>query len=71
MLPDINGNIVCQRIRAKPELADTRVIFVSGVVEQDEVDRLIRSGADDFLKKPFSVNNLMERIEKLLEITSD
>jgi excisionase family DNA binding protein len=71
MLPDINGNVVCQRLRAKPELADTRVIFVSGVVEQDEVDRLIRSGADDFLKKPFSVSQLLERIEKLLEISTD
>ncbi len=68
MLPDINGNVVCQRLRAKPDLADTRVIFVSGVVEQDEVDRLIRSGADDFLKKPFSVSQLMQRIETLLEI---
>ena len=68
MLPDINGNVVCERLRARPELATTRVIFVSGVVEQHEVDRLIRSGADDFLKKPFSVNQLLQRIEALLEI---
>lgn len=68
MLPDINGNVVCERLRARPELASTRVIFVSGVVEQDEVEKLIRSGADDFLKKPFSVNQLLERIESLLEL---
>jgi DNA-binding response OmpR family regulator len=68
MLPDINGNVVCERLRARPELASTRVIFVSGVVEQDEVEKLIRSGADDFLKKPFSVNQLLQRIETLLEI---
>lgn len=68
MLPDINGNVVCERLRARPELASTRVIFVSGVVEQDEVEKLIRAGADDFLKKPFSVNQLLERIESLLEL---
>lgn len=71
MLPDINGNVVCQRLRSKPELANTRIIFVSGVVEQSEVDKLIRAGADDFLKKPFSVNQLLQRIEKLLEIPAD
>lgn len=70
MLPDINGNIVCQRLRARAEFADTRVIFVSGVVDQTEVDRLIRAGADDFLKKPFSVSQLLEKIETLLGISS-
>lgn len=71
MLPDINGNVVCERLRANPDLASTRVIFVSGVVEEQEVEKLIRSGADDFLKKPFSVSQLMERIESLLHIVSE
>ena len=35
MLPDVNGNIVCQRIRANPALAQTRIIFVSGVINQN------------------------------------
>lgn len=71
MLPDINGDIVCERLRENPELAATKVIFVSGVVEEQEVEKLIRSGADDFLKKPFSVSHLLERIESLLGITSE
>jgi excisionase family DNA binding protein len=71
MLPDINGDIVCERLRENPELASTKVIFVSGVVEEAEVEKLIRSGADDFLKKPFSVSNLLERIETLLGVTSE
>jgi excisionase family DNA binding protein len=71
MLPDINGNVVCERLRANPDLASTRVIFVSGVVEEQEVEKLVRSGADDFLKKPFSVSQLLERIESLLHISSE
>jgi len=71
MLPDINGNIVCERLRENPELASTKVIFVSGVVEEQEVEKLIRSGADDFLKKPFSVSQLMDRIESLLGVVSE
>lgn len=70
MLPDINGNIVCQRVRENDELGDTRVLCVSGVVEQDEVDRLRDAGADDFLKKPFDLRELVAHIESLLQIPS-
>lgn len=66
MLPDINGNIVCQRIRTNPALKDTRIIFVSGVVNQDEVKGLLAAGADDFVKKPFNVKALVARMAELL-----
>jgi CheY-like chemotaxis protein len=39
MLPDINGNVVCKTIRQKPEFEHTKIIIVSGVVNQDEVQR--------------------------------
>ncbi|MCC6660999.1 MAG: response regulator [Phycisphaerales bacterium] len=66
MLPDINGNIVCKRLRERPESKDTRVIFVSGVVNQEEIDQLLSAGADDFIKKPFNVHKLLARIGELL-----
>jgi excisionase family DNA binding protein len=66
MLPDINGNIVCQRIRTNPGLKDTRIIFVSGVVNQDEVKGLLAAGADDFIKKPFNIEALITRMAELL-----
>lgn len=71
MLPDINGNIVCQRVRESDTGEDTRVLCVSGVVEQNEVQRLRDAGADDFLKKPFDLRELVQRIETLLDIQSN
>lgn len=68
MLPDINGNIVCQRVRSNPNLADCKILCVSGVVNQSEVQGLLDSGANDFLKKPFDLNSLMSRVETLLEM---
>ncbi|PCI10444.1 regulator [bacterium] len=68
MLPDINGNIVCQRVRASKTMPNTRILCVSGVVEAQEVEMLRSSGADDFLKKPFDLREMVSRIETLLEL---
>jgi excisionase family DNA binding protein len=68
MLPDINGNLVCERIKANPELKDTKIIIVSGVVNQEEIDALTRSGSDGFVKKPFNIEKLIAHIAELLEV---
>lgn len=68
MLPDINGNVVCQRVRSNEALATMKILVVSGVVNQDEIEQLIGAGADEFMKKPFDVKQLQERIGSLLEL---
>lgn len=68
MLPDVNGNIVCQTIRKNPALQHTKIIIVSGVVNQDEVNDLLKAGADEFVKKPFNIEKLVERMGQLLSI---
>jgi len=68
LLPDINGNIVCKTIRENSAFSHMKIIFVSGVVNPDEVEQLIKSGADDFIKKPFDVEKLISRITELLNI---
>lgn len=71
MLPDVNGNIVCQRIKTNPELRETHIIFVSGVVNQEEVKALLALGADDFIKKPFNVGALVKRIADLTGLEAE
>ncbi len=66
LLPDINGNVVCQAIRSNPQLKGMRILLVSGVVNQVEIDELLAAGADDFLKKPFDVDTLLKRVLGLL-----
>ena len=68
MLPDVNGNVVCQTIRSKPEFAQTKIIIVSGVVNQDEINDLLKAGADEFVKKPFNIEKIIERIGQLLNV---
>src|SRR2546426_7499013 len=66
MLPDINGNVVCGTIRKNPAFEHTKIIIVSGVVNQDEINELLKSGADEFVKKPFNIEKLVDRIGQLL-----
>jgi excisionase family DNA binding protein len=68
MLPDINGKEVCHRVRADSTLEDVRILCISGMIEEDKVQELRLSGADDFLNKPFEIEALIDRMCGLLEI---
>jgi len=68
MLPDINGKEVCHRVRADTTLEDVRILCISGMIEEDKVQELRLSGADDFLHKPFDIEELIDRMCGLLEI---
>jgi excisionase family DNA binding protein len=68
MLPDINGKEVCQRVRSDKTMDDVKIVCISGMVEEDKIQDLMDSGANDFLRKPFMVDRLLERICQLLEV---
>ena len=68
MLPDINGKEVCHRVRADPSLEDVRILCISGMIEDEKIQELKLSGADDFLHKPFDIEELIDRMCAQLEI---
>ena len=68
MLPDVNGNIVCKTIKSNPEFENIKVIIVSGVIKQDEIEDILRTGAEDFIKKPFNIVELTDKIANVLQL---
>lgn len=68
MLPDINGKEVCHRVRQDSSLEDVRIICISGMVEEDKIQELKLAGADDFMHKPFDVDQLIDRMCLQLEL---
>jgi excisionase family DNA binding protein len=68
MLPDVNGNIVCQTIRKNPEFENVKIIIISGVIREDEIEQLLKSGAEDFIRKPFDITELVTRITAVLQM---
>ncbi|GIW82300.1 MAG: hypothetical protein KatS3mg105_4107 [Gemmatales bacterium] len=68
MLPDINGKEVCHRVRSDPALEDVRILCISGMIEEDKIHELKLAGADDFMHKPFVIEELIERMCAQLEM---
>jgi two-component system OmpR family response regulator len=68
MLPDVNGNVVCQTIKKNPEFEHIKIIIVSGVVKRDEIKQLLKSGAEDFIKKPFNIAELTDKVATVLKM---
>ena len=67
MLPDINGNVVCRSIRKDPKFAQTKILIISGMVNPAEVADLMAAGANDFIKKPFNIENVVQKITELVK----
>lgn len=59
-----DGRIICKNLKAEQTTKDLPVIIVSA---HPSVDKSIKeSGADDFLEKPFEMETLLNKVEKLL-----
>ena len=65
-LPDITGIELLQRIRGDKRLKDIRVIMLTARSEESDRIRGLESGADDYVVKPFSLNELQARIRSRL-----
>ena len=64
MLPGIDGREVCRSLRAAG--LQTPVLMLTALDATDDIVRGLRLGADDYLTKPFSFDELIARIEALL-----
>lgn len=69
MLPDENGNDIIKRLRGMVETKKIPVIMVTAKTSEMDLVRGIEDGADDYLKKPFSVMELISRVKALLRRT--
>jgi len=66
MMPGIDGLEVCRRIRADSAVAGTRLILVTARGQQADVLEGRKAGADDYIIKPFSPDDLRQRVLTLL-----
>ncbi len=63
MLPGIDGYEVCQRLREDLDFKLTPIIMVTARTMLEEMIEGMKAGAEDYITKPFEVEDLMESIE--------
>ncbi|MDB5540429.1 MAG: SphR [Devosia sp.] len=70
MLPGLSGIELCRRWRSRDETARTPIIMITARGEEEERVRGLATGADDYVVKPFSIPELLARINALLRRSS-
>jgi two-component system phosphate regulon response regulator PhoB len=65
-MPDLNGIEICKRVREHPELRNTPIIMTSAKSDDSKKVLALDSGADDYMAKPVSPEELMARIRAVL-----
>lgn len=66
MLPEISGLELCKIIRNNPEHKNTPIIMLTAKGQEEDKVAGLSAGADDYVTKPFSVPELLARIQTIL-----
>lgn len=70
MLPDYNGNEIVLWLRKNQATRELPVIMVTAKTTERDMIRGLENGADDYIKKPFSITELITRVRVLLRRTT-
>lgn len=66
MMPKRDGYDLCQMIRANPDWKDVRIIMLTAKGRDVEKEKGMALGADEYVTKPFSTRELVERVKSHL-----
>jgi DNA-binding response OmpR family regulator len=66
MMPYMSGVEMCRALRSNVELASTKVIMLSARAQEADIRQGYSAGVDDYIIKPFSPKDLVNRVETVL-----
>jgi CheY-like chemotaxis protein len=66
-LPGLDGYAVCQAIKGDPRTADIRVVMLTARAQRADRERGAQAGADSYITKPFSTDELRAQVQLFLE----
>lgn len=67
MMPNVDGITVCKTLREQPETADLPIILLSARTSPEAIRRGMEAGANRYLSKPISHEDLINNIRELLQ----
>ena len=71
MMPQMNGWEVCKSLRARGDFGDVGILMLTAIGPNLNEMTAPLYGADDHLDKPFSIDELLQRVEKLVQRNAD
>ena len=71
MMPGVSGFEVCRRLRGDSQLYALPILLMSAMTGDEEVMHGLAQGADDYMTKPFAMQNLLQRVAALLQANLD
>ena len=66
-MPKLNGYEVCAAVRAKPDWTNVRILILTAKGRDVEREKGLAMGADEYVTKPFSTREVVEKVHALLE----
>ncbi len=66
VMPGISGLEVCRLVKAKPSMGSVRILILTALGRDVDRQLINEAGADDYLRKPFGVNDLLSKVDELL-----
>lgn len=66
IMPGMDGYAVCREMRADPLLAETPILFLTAKIKDEDKIAGFNAGADDYLTKPFNIDELILRLRAIL-----
>jgi DNA-binding response OmpR family regulator len=66
MMPVRDGYDVCQTLRADPAFKDVRILMLTAKSRDVDQEKALALGADEYVTKPFSTRELVERVRRIL-----
>jgi CheY-like chemotaxis protein len=67
-MPEVDGLQAVNYIRAKPMGGETRIIALTATAFEEDLEHIMASGCDDFLRKPFREADVFNMLEKYLDL---
>lgn len=71
LLSDMNGLEFCGKIKENDEISSTPIIVITNNSDSGTIKKIFKSGANDYIKKPFDTEVLKMKVENLLSLQKD
>ncbi len=66
LMPEVNGFEVCKALKDNEQTRHVPIMAVTCLTKEDDIERIFAAGADEYLPKPFKVEDLLAKVQELV-----